>query len=233
MASERRNISGSARGQAIELPPGARLSMALSGAWDIAAATAYGLVWTAPGRLGERDVKWLVGVMLVEFLVIHASPILGGMLLGPGSRARKLKGIAGFGVIYLIFALGMAKSLDGWWPLWVVAALIGEKLLTAALGGLPKRAVATELQFFWGMSALYYLLAVMLTTLLPVPELGVDGAAVRRQAFSSSGLWVSSPECALAAGLLYFGALAVTRFAVAARGRLKPLPQQPTTEANA
>ncbi|HEY9032538.1 MAG TPA: hypothetical protein VIN71_01235 [Pseudomonadales bacterium] len=201
------------------LTTAARRGLCLSAGWHVLLAAVFLLVWLKPGSLAAQDVKQLIGIMLVEFLVIHASPMLGGLLLGAGSRRDKGKAIAGLALLYGLLALGFALSLGSLWPLLVIAVMMAEKL-SALFAGQPDQTTRTEMQFFWGMSALWYLLSVMITVFLPMPRLGITPAVIREQAFATTGHWVSQPQSALAAGVLYFLLLALTCAVVAWRGYL-------------
>jgi hypothetical protein len=62
----------------------------------------------------------------------------------------------------------------------------------------------------WAVGALLYLLAVMRTTVLPIPRLGVSSAIAGTANLPSGGLWVREPFRVLAAGFLYFTGLGVS-----------------------
>ena len=60
----------------------------------------------------------------------------------------------------------------------------------------------------WAASALLYVLAVTLTSILPTPRLGISRQIVDAADLPSSGLWVEEPFRVLAAGFFYFAVLA-------------------------
>ena len=58
---------------------------------------------------------------------------------------------------------------------------------------------------WWGISALLYVLLAFVTTILPIPHLGISEEVVRAQGFSVGGLWTEQPHRVMAFGFLYFG----------------------------
>ena len=53
-----------------------------------------------------------------------------------------------------------------------------------------------------------YLLLAFVCTLLPLPRLGIDGAARAAMDLPGSGVWIDDPHRPLAMGAFYFGLLA-------------------------
>ena len=63
---------------------------------------------------------------------------------------------------------------------------------------------------FWGLSVVFYLGAVFATLILPVPHFGITHSGAH-YGIPGSGEWVSHPQIPIAAGLLYFSALGVSK----------------------
>lgn len=51
---------------------------------------------------------------------------------------------------------------------------------------------------------MFYLAFVFVTTLLPMPKLGITPAVVDAQDLPGSGLWIDEPHRVIAFGFLYF-----------------------------
>jgi hypothetical protein len=180
---------------------------------DAALAGLYLWCWIEPTAWRKTLVAELMLVMLVEFLVVHSGPFFGMLATSDAvvkERATRLKILLGLGCVYLLFAGGMAAAFESWGPVLLFAWLIGAKLVAILAGrGTAVREQARQMAF-WGLSVLFYLGAVFATLLLPVPKLGV----VRHGHYygvPGSGEWVSHPNTVIAAGLIYFGALALVK----------------------
>jgi len=188
----------------IEIDPA--LSRAISAAPELTAAATYAMAWFAPGRLAPALLRSLVLALLVEFLVIHASVLLTAMVdRSRRAAGRSLGSVAFLALLYLGFAGGFAVAFKSWMPLWVVGWLVASRLLTIwvdprELGEEPQRQ-----QALWAFSALFYILTLAATAILPIPELGVDGVARQRMELPGSGGWIDQPQKAFAMGLAYFG----------------------------
>ena len=169
--------------------------------------------WVDPLAWRKTLVAELMLVMLVEFLVVHSGPFFGMLVTGDAvtkDRATRLKILLGLGCIYLLFAGGMAAAFESWGPLLLFAWLIGAKLIAILAGRGSTVREQTRQMALWALSVLFYLGAVFATLLLPVAELGV----VRHGHFygvPGSGEWVSHPNTVIAAGFLYFAALALVK----------------------
>jgi hypothetical protein len=180
---------------------------------DVALAGAYLWCWIDPLAWRKTLVADLMLVMLVEFLVVHSGPFLGVLVMGDDSsvsRATRLKMLLGLGAVYLLFAGGMSAAFETWGPVLVFVWLIGAKLFAILLGRAQDGAEQKRQMALWALSVLFYLGAVFATVLLPVPELGITHHG-HHYGVPGEGEWVSHPNTVIAAGLLYFGALALVK----------------------
>jgi hypothetical protein len=180
---------------------------------DLALAGVYLWCWIEPLAWRKTLVADLMLVMLVEFLVVHSGPFLGVLVMGDDSsvsRATRLKMLLGLGAVYLLFAGGMSAAFETWGPVLVFVWLIGAKLYAILLGRAPDGAEQTRQMALWALSVLFYLGAVFATLFLPVPKFGVTRHG-HYYGVPGEGEWVSHPNTVIAAGLLYFGALALVK----------------------
>lgn len=188
-----------------------RLARWMSALPDALTAGFFALVWIAPQVPGAGAIRTGMLMMLVEFVLLHASAIIGSIALGT-SRAphRKLAAVGGFAAIYLLFVGAWAWQFRAWWPL----AAFGWLLLGKAwliFQPLPREDRRQRMQSDWAIGAMAYLAGTFATVFLPVPRLGLTPAIVAEAALPGSGLWVSKPHTVIAFGVFYFGVLAITR----------------------
>jgi hypothetical protein len=192
--------------------PTSLLSRLPSALPDAATAGFFLVLWIAPALLWEGALKTGMLIMLVEFVLIHASGLLGSMLLGNTlGTARRLGLLFGFGAFYLIFILGFAFAFKEWWPVFAFGWLLLGKAGIAFDRGLPNDDRRIRLQATWAAACLFYLLGVMLTLFLPIPRLGITHAVVSSAQLTGSGYWISHPQTVVAFGLIYFTALSAIK----------------------
>lgn len=179
---------------------------------DFATAFLFAATWFRPQWLGLHWIKDLVLVVLVEFLVVHSFGFLfvatqqagwGGLLL-----------VLGVGAIYLAFAAALAAAFKSWWPVWMLAWLVGSKLWALLAGGSEGEAQQGYAMGMWLASTLAYLIGCLATAVLPLPRLGVRRHG-REYGIDGKGLWVEQPHRVLAFGLAYFGFVGVARLLLA------------------
>jgi len=180
---------------------------------DAALAGLYLWCWIDPLAWRKTLVAELMLVMLVEFLVIHSGPFLGILVMGEDAgvgRKTRLKMLLGLGAVYLLFAAGMSAAFETWGPVLLFVWLIGAKLVAILLGRSPDGSERGRQMAFWALSVVFYLGAVFATLFLPVPELGITRSGAY-YGIPGSGEWVSNPHIPIAAGLVYFSALALAK----------------------
>lgn len=191
---------------------------------DAVTAAAFLVLWIAPTALGESAVRNALLVMLVEFVIIHASGMLGAIVLGAAaSRGKKLAALLGFGAFYMLFIGAFMLIFGEYWPAlvfgWLLLAKFGGVLSRGGRGvGEHERQMAV-----WLVSFLAYLFGAFATILLPLPRLGLQVDVVATLGLPGSGLWVEQPHRLLAFGFFYFAVLALYKWleaGLAARPRV-------------
>ena len=176
---------------------------------DFGIAATFLLTWLNPERFGQRAVAHLVGIMLLEFIVIHSSAFMGQVALSKESRRMKARAILAFGTFYSLFAGGFALSLKSWWPFAAFWLLTANRLLRVTMGGLPTKQEKRLMHSGWVLTTLFYMGFTALTIFVPVPEFGITRDVARAQEFSGDGLWEKEPHRVVASGFLYFTSLGV------------------------
>ena len=171
---------------------------------DFVFAGVFLVTWVAPLALGDAMVKWLMLVMLMEFIVIHSAAFMGNVALSQEGRARRTFRILGLGAFYTVFAGGFSLAFHTWWPLVSFWGQTFNRLLGVIVGQVPGAEQKAFIQRGWAASAVLYVLGVFATVLVPVPRLGITAVVVAGQHITGSGVWVEQPQKVIAFGVLYF-----------------------------
>lgn len=186
-----------------------RLAALLSALPDFAIASVALATWINPQWLGEEKVQWFLGLMLLEFIVVHSSGFLGALALSDAPRRKRIGGALGLSAFYTLFVLGFALSLKSWWPLLAFWALTANRLFGIALGQAPAGRELALVQAGWAAGAAAYVLGAFATVVPPIPRLGIRPHMVGDLAAESGGLWVDEPHRVVAFAALYFTAIGV------------------------
>lgn len=163
--------------------------------------------WIAPLHGPAMLVKNLVLTMLIEFFVIHANGfMMSPMTTADATRARRVRAVVSVSVLYLGFISIFCIVFEATWPLYVFGWLVASKILFAWTDRGTGHDEGHQ-GVLWAASAALYIVGVIVTGLIPLPRLGIDGAGAD-YGIPGSGLWVESPHVPIALGVIYFGALA-------------------------
>ena len=169
-----------------------------AGCWF--AAGCFLVAWWWPRLLDDgRWVKVGVGVLLFEFLTIHAT----GLFAGLRQKGPSMRSAVTLVIMYVLIAGAMAWVMRSWALLLSFAALLAgrvrsvfhpEDTMTRAEG--HRRMV---------VSALLFLALAFATVFVPMPAGGLDSALLDQVwADRGGGLWEQRPQQALAMGFAYF-----------------------------
>ena len=181
----------------------------LSALPDVALATTFLLTWIRPEFLGIQRVRFLLMVVLLEFIIIHSSAFLGNVLASDLDKGKKTLGLLGLGAFYTIFAGAFSLVNKSWWPVTSFWMLMLNKFLFLFTRAVPSEEEKAAWASGWATNVLFYLGATFATTLLPIPRLGVTSAVQKQFHLPGSGLWISEPWRVLALGFLYFSAVSI------------------------
>jgi hypothetical protein len=168
-------------------------------------------VWMDPSGWRRQLVAQGILILLLEFILIHSGAFLGSALFEPGmARSKRLQVLLGMGAFYSLFVAVWSWQFQSAWPLLFFGWLLGAKLLTVLLNHRQPETARWRQQGLLGASALYFLLCVPGALFLPLPRLGLTHHG-HYYGVPGSGEWVSQPHTAIAAAVLYFGLLALTK----------------------
>lgn len=185
-------------------PAGARLASALP---DFALGIVYLVAWVDPAMFPAATERWLVGIMLLEFIVIHSSAFMGRVAFGDGARGRRAVALVGVGLFYTIFAGGMALALHATWPLVSFWMLTLNRMAFVLLDRASEAEQRITIESGWAASAVAYLAFGGLTIVPFLPRLGWTPGAVAALEMPGGGLWVEQPWRPLAFGAMYYIAI--------------------------
>lgn len=166
-------------------------------------------VWINPAWLGIHGVRNGMLIMLVEFILVHASGFLGARMFAEDtSRRKKLASLIAFGAFYLVFIAAWACTFRQWWPFLAFGWLLAGKFTRLAGFAVNDAGVKRRMQSDWTLGVMAYLLGVFVTILLPMPHFGITPEVVSSLDLPGSGEWVREPHRVIAFGLIYFSSLA-------------------------
>ena len=168
------------------------------------------LTWIVPEALGEKTISYLMLVMLLEFINVHAAGFMGNTIISDSNRGKKAMTIIGLGVFYTLFVGGFALAFKQWWPIWAFWGLIFNRLLGVLLGKAPTGQEKSMIQTSWVIGVFCYVMLVFATVMLPVPALGVTSEVIARQGFDMRGLWIDEPYRMMAFGFSYFAVIGLS-----------------------
>lgn len=178
-------------------------------------------VWHDPMSVDNGTwVPYGVGLLLIEFLLLHSSAFLGGIIASETTKEKRLQAIFGFFMLYGLMAWGMAMSID---PsiMWVfIGVTIGRVATVFTLSDEGKQVMQKRAAF----GTLWYILVVFATVFIPVPEWGITSSVVNEvYPNRGSGLWETNPERAIAGAAVYFFILGLLEiFVFGLKGTKKP-----------
>ena len=166
-------------------------------------------LWLFPLLFGPHAVRNGMLLMLVEFILLHASIFLGTTAFSATlSRTTRVRRMAGFALLYGLFVAAWAFAFAAWWPLLAFAWLLGTKFSAVFGRGIDNARRLQRLTSAWVIGVLAYIGCLLATVVLPVPRLGITAAVQAQLGLPGSGLWVEQPQKVIAFGLLYFGTIA-------------------------
>lgn len=187
----------------------ARLGAALP---DAVTAGTFLFGWLAPLAV-DGLARNLALVMIVEFLLIHATGFYTVFILG-GDRGlrRNLPVLAGLTVFYLLFIVVWSIIFGAWWPLLIFGWLLVGKLQWLHVAPGERRDKLVPAMAAWAASVAFYILAVMLGLIVPLPYFGITPEVVPLLEIGGSGVWPERPQTVMASGVIYFSLLAFSKY---------------------
>ncbi|MBI4977495.1 MAG: hypothetical protein HZC28_08440 [Spirochaetes bacterium] len=181
------------------------LSGVVSGLPCILMGARLALVWKDPLRYEKgRWVRLGVGIMVMEFIVVHSGMMMAGYLQKINKPDYGIAPLIIMLLVYALFVVTISLGFKSRSLMISFASIIAGRFTAFALS--PSGANA----FVFMQSAVsmsLYMLAVILS-LTGLPRLGITEALAKDlMKGSGSGLWVEKPHRAIGAAAFYFFAL--------------------------
>lgn len=190
-------------------PPSQRATHAeIAGAIpDFALGLVFALAWIAPKWLEPWVVKWLLLTMLLEFIIIHSTAMLGSAVFTNPDPRKRLAIVIPLVLFYCVFALGFSLGFHTWWPLVSFVLLTANRMTPLIARSALANDEKTTLGASWAGTTLCYLVGVFVTTLAPIPRFGLTSSEVAALHLEGGGLWIDQPWRVIAFGAFYFTAV--------------------------
>lgn len=187
------------------------LLRALSALPDAVTASVFLVLWMAPFAFGESGVRNGMLLMLVEFILIHATVMMGATVEERSGRDAKIRVLVGFGLLYALFIGAFAFAFREWWPVYAFLWLLLAKLMRL-FSAADSDEARWQRHSDWALNCMLYLGGVFATLFLPLPRLGITRDIQPQLGIEGGGEWVDNPHIVIAFGALYFSALAWARW---------------------
>lgn len=172
-------------------------------AWDMGLAVLFLITWLQPYAFDEFMVHKLTFMMLIQFLVVHATGFFSAISSQAHSALFRLSMAAGLLAIYSLFAWGFSALYGGPWPFYAFMLVVLPRLPEILFNPPNDRDQSWAIGAWAGM-VLLYLSGAFATLLFFVPPLGVTEEVIAHQDFGIGGAWPEEPYRVLAFGAYYF-----------------------------
>lgn len=173
-------------------------------------------VWVDP--MSVDDGAWVplaVGIMVLEFLVLHSGGFMGALAVGDVPVVRKVLLFLGLVVMYGLFALGFSVAVGSWAVMKIYGVLMAGRFMTVMAASQEGKVMLLVRS---GVGVVAYLGSVFLTLFIPLPRGGLDPSILDAvYPGRGGGEWEQRPETAIAAGVLYFTILGIFELVIAGR----------------
>jgi len=141
---------------------------------------------------------------------------MGFVVLSRTTKVQKIIRFLGLVLFYSLFAGAFSLAYGNWGPLIAFWCLSFNRIMVIFTGPLSEEA-KSRMQMDWVLGVFLYVVLAIVTTLLPIPQLGISEKFVAAQGFEMSGEWVEHPQRVLAFGFLYFGLFGTVELLLARR----------------
>ncbi len=176
---------------------------------DFIMGLAFLVTWIEPTAIGGNMHTYFLLIMLLEFITIHSAGFMAWAIFADASKFKRFARVIGLGMFYSLFIAAFSLMYGEWWPLGAFWLLVANRIMSALLGDGNDATRQIGLLASWAWSVFCYVLSIMITVVLPMPEFGWTKEYVSRLTFSGGGLWFENPQSLLAAGFLYFTSVAI------------------------
>lgn len=181
----------------------------ISAAPDLIMGLGFLVSWIDPNAGGEHTLHLYATIMTLEFFTIHSTAFLLFALFIGTSFLKKIVRTILIGSFYTVFMWSFCIQEGVWWPLWTFWLLILNRMMSVLIGENTKAFRQIAMLAMWGWSVVCYILAIVVTFVLPLPVWGWTNEYIRSLPKNAGGIWFAEPQTLFAAGFLYFTSVAV------------------------
>lgn len=169
-------------------------------------------VWQTPMVIDEgRWVKLAVGIMVLEFILVHSGGFFGALSQRTDKTGRqitlshRIALMVGLVCVYLIFAASFSVAFKSWYLFGVFCWVTASRLLSMFL---DTKHDSNTMMARSGVSVMLYVSAAFLSIFVRIPRAGLTPEVLNAvYPGRGSGEWEQNPQQALLAGMFYFGLL--------------------------
>lgn len=191
------------------MPWGAMLRTGMNAVPDLLMGLAFLATWLEPTALGSNMLKYFIMLMLLEFITIHSAAFMAFAIISGTSKIAKILRVIGLGLFYSLFIWGYTFSEGELWPLAAFWLMILNRIFSVLFGESDASGKQMVLIVSWAWGVFWYLMAIFIAALAPLPAFGWTEEYVKSLSGSSSGLWFETPQSLMAAGFIYFTAVGI------------------------
>ncbi len=154
-----------------------------------------------------RWVRFGVGILVLEFLVIHSGAFIGSVTSTDHSLAKNITLIVGLLTFYLLMAVGVALSTASLHLVGLLAAIMVGRFVNA-LNARPAAKTIAQHRSAYGV--VLYLTVAAGTVFIDVPQWGITYDVLNTvYPTRGSGVWEQHPERAIVGGAIYFALMGI------------------------
>lgn len=184
------------------------LRILISAVPDFALAAVFYITWNAPYTFGTHTVHHLVFVMLVEFLVVHATGFMGAISARGTGKWERIGMFSALSLFYVLMAAGFAASYQGIWPIVAMIYLLGSKIPNIMFRPTSDDAMMGVMAN-WAAMVCLYLFGCMYALTAGVESRGITPEVIAAQGFDVGGEFPEKPYIVMVFGAVYFTGMGI------------------------
>ncbi len=163
-------------------------------------------VWRDPLSIDQGSwVRFGVGLMVLEFVLLHSGAFIAAMVATRQHLKGKLKLLGILLLFYSLMVWGFAVSFESAALVWIFVAVTAGRVAAAITAGADGKLAAGAMAARSAIGLLLYLFTVFASVFLPIPEWGITPSIVADvYPDRGNGVWEVEPQRAIAAAAVYF-----------------------------
>ena len=199
------------------------LGKLISAIFDVSLAAVFLVTWVSPESSLAQPPALLLLIMLIEFITMHSTAMLGSVWMSDKSTNERLRSVGLLTLMYAAFVGAFSAGFSTWAPFIGFWLLTANRVVGMLLGGRPTKQMKEAAERSWARSVVLYIAGAFVTTFVGVPRLGLTPAVMESIDIPGGGVWVEEPWRVLGFGVFYFGLGGVLLIRDALRGPSVPM----------